>query len=87
VTVPVIDGGVNEYVYVPGAVCFSVAVTVVQEVGLQMSRVTRFDSKTTGVPSAYRTLRTPLKRLGAAKAGAPVVPRIGNPRLASPVFA
>jgi hypothetical protein len=30
---------------------------------------------------------TPLKRLGAAKAGAPVVPRIGKPTVPSPVLA
>ena len=51
-TVPVSDvGGVNEYVYVPGAVCVRLAVTVTQLV-LQMLSVTLFVDRTTGVPSA-----------------------------------
>jgi hypothetical protein len=83
VTVPVtfVDG-VNEYVYEPGALCFSVAVTVVQLVA-QREKVTVFVDRTTGLPSAYSTVSTPPNRLGApaAKAGAPVVPRIGIPML------
>jgi hypothetical protein len=80
VTVPVtVVDGVNEYVYEPGADCFSVAVTVVQLVA-QRAKVTEFVDRTTGLPSAYSTVSTPPKRAGApaAKAGAPVVPRIGT---------
>jgi len=58
----------------------SVASTSVQLVAHSL-RVMWLVDRTTGVPSAYRTLMTPLKRLGAAKAGAPVVPRIGSPKL------
>ena len=64
--------------YVPGAVCSSVELTVWQ-VEAQRFRVTWLVDNTTGVPSAYRTVMTPENRLGAPKAGLPVVPRIGNP--------
>lgn len=80
-------GGVNEYVYTPAEVSFSVAVTKVHVLALQRLSVTVGDSKTTDVPSAYKTLMAPLNRLGAAKAGTPLVPKIGNPTLASPVLA
>jgi hypothetical protein len=52
VTVPVAEvGGMNEYVYVPGAVAVRDAVSVTQLV-LQSSRVTLCVDRTTGVPSA-----------------------------------